>query len=133
MSRMAVGYTAATIITGIVVGLIGMATVGSTAAMGVVLGAAVGVVVQVLIFWGLFVFALPNRMLLAHGLGMMVRFATVVAVALMGVSAAGVSAAPTLFSLVACLFASTLLEAVFIRGRSPAGAGPELTAYGTHS
>lgn len=78
-------------------------------------GAAVAFAVQVLVFWLLFVWALPERHGLAHGLGAMLRMVLVAVAALWLVPAAGVPAAPTLLTLVAVLFLTTLSEPIVLR------------------
>lgn len=115
MSRMGVGYTVGTAAMGIAVAAIGIVAVGLPAARAVLLGVTIGVTVQVALFWGLFVFAMPGQPAIAHLVGMLVRFVTVALVAMIGVSMAEVPPAPALFSLVACLFLSTLLEAYFVK------------------
>ena len=132
MSRMAVGYTVATILIGLVVALIGMAAVDGAADRGVAIGSIVGALTQVLIFWSLFVFALPEKKLLAHTIGILIRFFVVVVMALLGVGALGVPAAPTLFALVAVLFGASVSEAFFIKEKDPVDSGA-LSALRTHS
>lgn len=78
-------------------------------------GAAVAFAVQVLGFWLLFVWMLPQRHGLAHGLGTMLRFAFVALSALWLVPALGVPAAPTLLTLVAVMFLTTLSEPIILR------------------
>lgn len=118
MSRIGLGYTVGTAAAGAVVAAVGILAVGMAAAKAVLFGVGVGVVVQVGLFWGLFVFAMPDKPAIAHLLGMLIRFMTVALAALIGVAIAEVSPAPALFSLVACLFVSTLLEAYFVKRQS---------------
>lgn len=123
------GYTAAVAVVGLTVGLAGAVMAASDEArFAVMVGSAVGVLVQVVIFWGLFVLLLPNKALLAHGLGILVRFAAVFAVAIMGASVSTMPLAPILFSLVTCLFISTLLEAAFVRGVDAGGISTDIQA-----
>jgi hypothetical protein len=82
---------------------------------GVWLGAAVGVVTQVAVFWTMFVWLFPERRLLAHGLGMISRLTVFAMVALLVLSGPTGPAAATLFALVAVFFVSTVLEPVFLR------------------
>lgn len=82
-------------------------------------GAAIAFAVQVLGFWLLFVWMLPRRQGLAHGLGAMLRMAVVALAALWAVPAAGLPAAPTLLTLVAVLFLTTLSEPVILRLANP--------------
>lgn len=78
-------------------------------------GAAVAFAVQVLGFWLLFVWTLPRRQGLAHGLGALLRMAVVAVAALWAVPAFGLPAAPTLLTLVAVLFLTTLSEPIILR------------------
>jgi hypothetical protein len=78
-------------------------------------GAAIAFAVQVLVFWLLFVWVLPERHGLAHGLGAMLRMALVAVAALWLVPAAGFPAAPTLLTLVTVLFLTTLSEPIVLR------------------
>jgi len=78
-------------------------------------GAAIAFAVQVLGFWLLFVWMLPKRQGLAHGVGAMVRMAVVALAALWLVPAAGLPAAPTLLALVTVMFLTTLSEPLILR------------------
>jgi hypothetical protein len=78
-------------------------------------GAAVAFAVQVLGFWLLFVWTLPQRPGLAHGLGAALRLLVVALAALWVIPAAGLPAAPTLVTLVAVLFLTTLSEPIVLR------------------
>lgn len=78
-------------------------------------GAAVAFAVQVLGFWLLFVWMLPKRHGLAHGLGAMLRLTVVALAAIWIVPAVGLPAAPTLLTLVAVLFLTTLSEPIILR------------------
>ena len=82
---------------------------------GVWLGAVIAAVTQVVLFWLLFVWLLPRRQMLAHGLGMMSRLVVFAVVALLALRWPVATAASTLFTLVAVFFASTVLEPVFLR------------------
>ena len=82
---------------------------------GALSGAIVAFAVQVLGFWLLFVWMLPGREGLAHGLGALGRMGLVMVAALWVVPAAGLPAAPTLFSLVTVLFLTTLSEPIVLR------------------
>jgi hypothetical protein len=66
-------------------------------------------------FWLLFVWLLPCRPGLAHGLGMLTRFGLVAAVAFVGLPVLGTAAAPTLLALVTVLFLTTLAEPVVLK------------------
>ena len=79
----------------------------------VAVGAGTGGAFQVLSFWTLAAL-FPGRQMLAFGLGMLGRLALVAGVALVLLPLTGLAAAPTLFALVTVLFATTLLEPVFL-------------------
>lgn len=128
MIRKALGYSLGSALAAVVVGLAGVSIVGLGGAAAVALGAGIGLLVQVLLFWVLFVWAFPTRLMLAYGLGVAGRFVVVGWVALVWAPRSGMSAATILFSLVAVLFLSTLLEPVFLKsGVSPAGRSRAVT------
>lgn len=105
--KAALRYTAACVAVAALVGGAGAALGGGAgvwAGVGIALGA------QLLAFWTLWVWALPEHPMLAHGLGVLVRFAAVGAVAVVLLSLPGLAAAPVLFSMVGVLFLTTLLE-----------------------
>ncbi|HEX8361355.1 MAG TPA: hypothetical protein VF613_14675 [Longimicrobium sp.] len=81
------------------------------ARQGVAVGVALGCVFQ-LLFLLIARVAFPGKQLAAYGVGMLGRLILVVASALVLVPASGLPAAPTLFSLVTVLFATTVLEPV---------------------
>ncbi|NUQ22240.1 MAG: hypothetical protein HOQ09_14930, partial [Gemmatimonadaceae bacterium] len=56
-----------------------------------------------------------EHVIAAWGLGTLARFATLVVYAFVVVKVLALPAAPALVSLVACLFASTLLEPLFLK------------------
>ena len=121
-------YTLVAVIVAAVAGLAGGVWLDESARSGVWVGAAVALVVQVGAFWLLFVWALPERSVLAHGLGMVIRMVAVGVAALVWLPRAGLPAAPTLFSLVAVLFLTTLSEPLVLRigsSRQPRPAGAE--------
>lgn len=115
-----VRYTMGAAAVGLLVAVAGTMLVRGEAVPGVWVGAGAAVVVQAFIYWTLFVRAFPDRKVVAHAVGVAIRFVAVAVVALWGVTGLGLAAAPTLFSMVACLFGSTLLEAYFVQ-RNPAG------------
>jgi hypothetical protein len=120
----ALWYTMGTVAIGILVVLVGTLAMGTESLRDIAGGTAVAVALQVAIFWTLFVWALPDRQGIAYSIGVVVRLVTVALMAFIGVSVLGLSAAPTLLSMVACLFGSTLLEALFLQRRDVARAGP---------
>jgi hypothetical protein len=116
-------YTAGASVIGATVALLGWRIAGDRSLIEVMGGSGVAVVVQVAIFWTLFVWAFPDRQGLAYGLGVAVRLGAVATMAFLGVARLGLEAAPTLLSMVTCLFASTVLEAFFLQRRPVAGVG----------
>lgn len=97
-----------------VIALAGSGMVRAEWRTGVVVGAGIGCVFQLLSFRAMLTL-LPGRQLLAFGLGMLGRFALVAAAALVLLPATGLPAVPTLLTLVSVLFATTLLEPLFLR------------------
>ena len=89
----------------------GVALAGPGARGGIGVGVAIACVFQ-LFFLLVARVVFPGKQLAAYGVGMLGRLILVVAAALVLVPAAGLPAAPTLFSLVTVLFATTLLEPV---------------------
>lgn len=112
--RRGVRYTATVLALGLLAGA-GSSMVRPEWREGVWVGAGVAVATQVLLFWTLFVWLLPGRQMLAHGLGMMSRLVVFAVVALLALRLPVGTAASTLFTLVAVFFASTVLEPVFLR------------------
>lgn len=108
----ALEYTLAAGAAALAVGGVG-AWVGGGA--GVWVGAGVAFALQVLLFWGLFVWLLPGRVGLAYGLGVMARFLAVGLLALLWLPRLAVAAGPTLFALVAVFFVSTVCEPLFLK------------------
>ena len=86
---------------------------------GALSGALVAFAVQVLGFWLLFVWMLPGHQGLAYGLGVLGRMGLVMFAAFWAVPVAGLPMEPTLLSLVAVLFLTTLSEPVVLRLVSP--------------
>jgi hypothetical protein len=95
------------------VALAGAGLAGPGGAAGVRVGAALGGLFQLLSFGTLHAL-FPGRQMLAFGVGMLGRFALVALVALVVLPLMGLPAAPTLFALVTVLFATTLLEPLFL-------------------
>ena len=89
----------------------GVALAGPGARGGIAVGVAIACVFQ-LFFLLVARVAFPGKQLAAYGVGMLGRLILVVAAALVLVPATQLPAAPTLFSLVTVLFATTLLEPV---------------------
>lgn len=101
-------------------------TVGVLAALlgadgrAIAVGASFGLLLQLGLFFLLFVWLFPAQRALAYGTSMVARFGAVAAAALLVVPVARVPAAATLFCLVAVLFGTTLVEAVLFRISTPA-------------
>jgi hypothetical protein len=89
----------------------GTALVAPEARRGVAMGAAIAAGWQLLLL-GVLAVALPGSPLIAHGVGMLARLAMVGVVGLVIVPAAKLPPAPTLFTMVTVLFATTLIEPV---------------------
>lgn len=106
-------FSALVVAVSLLVGLLGVGMAGPGDGAGVAAGAGLGCAFQLLSFRAMLAL-FPGRQVLAFGLGMLGRFALVALVALAGLPLAGLPAAPTLLSLVAVLFATTLLEPVFL-------------------
>lgn len=118
-------YTLASLAALALVGAVGSSMVESVAARGAVWsGGVAGAVVQVATFWLLFVWWMPHRHALAHGLGMLVRFAAVAGAALVWVPVAGLDAGPALLALVGTLSLTTLVEPVILRLSATRTPGP---------
>jgi hypothetical protein len=108
-------YSVVAVVVVVLVALVGGATAGEAGRAGVWWGAGVGFLAQVGMFWLLFVWLLPGRRGLAHGLGMLTRFGLVAAVAFVGLPVLGTEPAPTLIALVTVLFLTTLAEPVVLQ------------------
>ena len=113
--RAGVWYTLVAVVVTLLTAVGGAAMVGEAGGDGVRWGAGVGFIAQVGKFWLLFVLLFPGRRALEHGLGMLVRFGLVAAVAFVGLPLLGWSPAPTLLSLVTVLFVTTLAEPVVLQ------------------
>jgi hypothetical protein len=111
-------YSVAAAALTLLVGVIGGLLVPADARQAVWLGAAFAFAIQVVLFVVLFVVAFGSRPLLAHGLGMLGRFAAFAAVALFWIPLTRVPAAPLLFSLITVLFLTTLVEPIILFRRT---------------
>lgn len=96
---------------GALVYVAGIALAGASAQRGVAAGVVIGCGFQ-LLFLAVAHLAFPGKQLAAYGVGMLGRLLLVLVAALVLVPATGLPPAPTLFSLVSVLFATTLLEPV---------------------
>lgn len=111
MSRHVWIAVAGTLAAALLVWLAGSAMTDAGGRPGVLAGVAIAAGFQVLVLLATSV-ALPESRFAAFGVGMLGRMLLVVAAALAIVPATGLPPAPTLFSLVTVLFATTLLEPV---------------------
>lgn len=93
--------------------LVGMGMVDAPGRRGVYVGATVGFASQVALFWGL-TELFPRKPLVVYGVGMMGRFVVLAITAFSLVPGAGLPPVPTLFSLVATLFATTVVEPILL-------------------
>jgi hypothetical protein len=98
----------------LLVGVVGSAIAGPEHRGAVWSGAAVALVIQLVLCLLLFRWVFAGRPLLAHGVGMLGRLTAVGLLALFWVPWAGVPAAPLLFSVLAVFFLTTLLEPLFL-------------------
>lgn len=133
MSRIGTEYTLGAAVVAGVVAASGGLMVGESGWAAVGWGSVIAFVVQVAVFWVLFVWLLPTRWGLAHGMGALVRLGAVVWMALVWVPASGYAPAPTLFSFVACLFGSTLIEPVILKRQHAAPPDDGMAALRTES
>jgi hypothetical protein len=115
----ALRYTGAVaLITAVVIAV--MALIAGPGGMRAVLaGAGLAGLVQVASFWVFMVWLYPGRAWLGYGLGFLVRLALFALVAFVVAPQAALPLGPTLFSLVAVFWLSTMLEPVFLKPRSP--------------
>jgi hypothetical protein len=109
--RRLLAFAAATLVVAALVLAGGWALVPPGARRGVLFGVAAAAVVQ-LVATSAAGAVLPANRVGAFGLGMIARFAAVVAVGVLVVPRAGLPPAPTLLSMVTVLFATTLIEPV---------------------
>jgi hypothetical protein len=116
-------YTVLALAAGALVTMIGGAMAGEADRAAVRTGVAIGLVVQVVGFWLLSVWALRDKPVLAHGLGTLTRLVVVGCVALIWLPRSGLPAAPTLLALVGVFFLTMLIEPMALKIGAPHGAG----------
>ena len=104
-------FAALTLAAALLVWLAGSAMTDAAGRPGVLAGAAIATLFQLVVFT-LTTALLRSSRFAAFGVGMLARMLLVIVAALAIVPASGLPAAPTLFSLVTVLFATTLLEPV---------------------
>ena len=117
MTTQGLRYTAAAFAVALMVAAMGALMAGPAGRGGVYAGAGLALGVQVLVFWLFMVWLYPGRQWLGYGLGLLARFALFGVVAFLVVPHAGLPLAPTLFSLVAVLWLTTMLEPAFFKPR----------------
>jgi hypothetical protein len=98
----------------LVVGTLGTMIAGPDSRQAVWVGVGLALLIQIVLLLTLFVWAFAERPMLAHGVGMLGRLFAVGCLALFWAPSAVLPAAPLLFSLVAALFLTTLLEPLFL-------------------
>ncbi len=131
MRRVRVEFTVVLLLLAVVIG--GGATLifGSHLSDGIWAGTAAGSLVQLLIFHAMLVPAGPQRIMLAHLSGVLVRFLSVGLMAFLIIPAAGLPEAATLLSMVGCLFLITMIEAVFLKRGHAMAQGADATTIQT--
>jgi len=118
--RRALSFALAAATFSLLIGVVGAAIAGPDGRRAVWIGVGLALGIQLVLASSLFLWLFSGRPLLAHGVGMVARFATVGTVALFWVPWAGLPAAPLLFSLVTVFFLTTLLEPLFLFSLSTA-------------
>ena len=117
MTAQGIRFTLAATLVALLVGAIALLSTGAPAHAGVLAAVGLAWAVQVVSFWVFSVWVFAGRPWLAYGMGMLVRFALFAAVALLVIPRAGFALAPTLFSLVAVFWLTTMLEPAFLKPR----------------
>lgn len=115
--RSGLSFTGISAVVALLLALGGGSLVAAPGRAAVWAGVGVAFVAQVAFFWVLFVGVYPSRRLLAHLMGMLGRFVVFALAALVWVPRSGLEPAPTLFALVSCFFATTLVESLFVQSR----------------
>lgn len=95
---------------------LGSMIAGAAAMPSVVFGAALAWFAQATLFWVLAERVFGGRLVPVYAAGMIARFALLAFAAFVLVPLLNVAAAPMLLTLAAVLFATTLLEPVFLAG-----------------
>lgn len=112
MKRPGVSFALASAALALLVALAGLGIAGVGVVREVVSGAAVGWAVQAALFALCVEWLFPGRLVPAYVMGMVSRLLLIAVAAWIWVPLAGLEAAPTLLSLVAVLFLTTVLEPV---------------------
>lgn len=114
MTRKRLVYSAASLVLALVIGFLAAGIASDAGREGVVAGATTAVAFQLLVFW-VFTGIFADQPVVAFGLAALSRLLLVVVMALVVLPRSGWAVAPTLLTLVSVLFATTLLEPVFLR------------------
>ncbi len=109
-------YALAAALVAALVAAAGAAITGGEPGAGILFGAGFGLLLQLPLFWMFLAGARKGQLWLAYSGGVFCRFAGFAAVALVAVPAAGLAPAPTLFTLAAVLWLTTLIEPFSARG-----------------
>lgn len=112
MRGRAILYALGAVVVTAMVMLVGITLAGPDAREGVLVGGAVALGLQLVIFWLLEVFLFPQRRLLVFGLGMGMRLLAFALAVLVLIPSLGLPLAPTLLTLVAVFVLTNLLEPV---------------------
>ncbi|MDB4948158.1 MAG: hypothetical protein JWM27_807 [Gemmatimonadetes bacterium] len=119
MTAQGIRYTVSVTLVAALVAAIAALSSGPAGRWGVLVGVGLGWMVQVASFWVFLVWLYPGRAWIGYGLGLLARFAIFALVAFLVVPRAALPFGPTLFSLVAVFWLTTMLEPAFLKPRSP--------------
>lgn len=114
MNRQIASFPLAALVVGALCCLAALALAGPDASGSVLFGATTALLFQLISFQALTA-AFPERQLMVFGLGMLGRMTLVGAMAVVVVPLTGSAMAPTLLTLVSVLFATTVIEPLFLR------------------
>ncbi len=117
MKTQAVRYTLSAALVAAMIAAMGLLMAAPAVRREVLVGTGLGLLVQVAAFWIFFVWVYPEKPWLGYGMGLLARFAVFAVMALLVVPRAGLALAPTMFSLVAVLWLTTMLEPAFLKPR----------------
>lgn len=117
MKQQGIRYTAVSLAVAALVAVAGL-RMAPRFGEGILAGAAIGVTVQVAVFWIFAVWLYPGRGWHGYGLGLLVRLAVFGLAAFVVVPRAGLPMAATLFSLVGVFWLTTVMEPLFLKTRT---------------
>ena len=109
-AAMLVRYSALATLLALLVWLAGTFLAPQSAHLGVVIGAAIGLLLQLVLFWALIAWRFADRPWLGYMLGMLGRFAVFAAVAFLLIPRFDLPLGATLFSLAGVFWLTTLIE-----------------------